>query len=157
MTGLKIPSDRGTYALMLQSHVSVSLDVGALGKVTMHPGYYLYVGSAFGPGGLRARISRHAKRSKKQHWHIDYLRKHADLKAAWFDNYPAIQEHQWANALEKAPGMRIPVLRFGASDCACASHLFYSETTPSLPAIRRRLEFHTDPGVKIWQQEDTAR
>jgi Uri superfamily endonuclease len=157
MTGLEIPSDRGTYALMLQSHASVSLRVGALGNVTMYPGYYIYVGSAFGPGGLHARISRHAKRSKKLHWHIDYLREHADLKVVWFDRYPATQEHLWADTLGKVPGMQIPFLRFGASDCACASHLFYSETAPSLPAIRRRLESHADPGVKIWQQEDTAR
>ncbi len=157
MTELEIPVDRGTYALMLQSHVSLSLRVGALGNITICPGYYIYVGSAFGPGGLRARISRHVKRSKKRHWHIDYLRDHADLKAVWFDSYPAVQEHQWAEVVGRLRGMRVPFPRFGASDCGCASHLFYSATAPSLSALGRRLESYVDPGVKIWRQEDTAR
>ncbi len=151
-----IPVDRGTYALMLQSHASVSLRVGALGNITIYPGYYIYVGSAFGPGGLRARISRHIKRSKKLHWHIDYLRQHTTLQEVWFDSYPARQEHRWAEALESSGRMRIPFPRFGASDCSCESHLFYSESAPSLPAFRHRLESHTKPGVKIWRQEATA-
>jgi Uri superfamily endonuclease len=142
MTELEIPTDRGTYALMLQSRVSLSLQVGALGNVAMCPGFYIYVGSAFGPGGLRARISRHIKRSKKQHWHIDYLREHADLEAVWFDSYPAIQEQAWADELSRSCGMRVAFPRFGASDCGCESHLFYSATAPSLSAFRRRLESH---------------
>jgi Uri superfamily endonuclease len=157
VTELEIPVDRGTYALMLQSHVSLSLRIGALGNFTMCPGYYIYVGSAFGPGGLHARISRHIKRSKKQHWHIDYLREHADLEAVWFDSYPAVQEHQWAEVVGRFHGIRVPFPRFGASDCGCASHLFYSATAPSLSAFRCRLESYVDPGVKIWRNEDTAR
>jgi len=156
VTELEIPVERGTYALMLQSHVSASLRVGALGRVTTCPGYYLYVGSAFGPGGLRARISRHIKRSKKLHWHIDYLRQHLNLEEVWFDSYPVCQEHMWAEALGRSARIRAPFPRFGASDCSCESHLFYSESAPSLPAFRRRLESHASPGVKIWRQEDTA-
>ena len=34
--------------------------IGKLGVLHMLPGIYVYVGSALGPGGLAARIERHA-------------------------------------------------------------------------------------------------
>ncbi len=41
----------------------------------LEPGVYVYVGSAWGPGGLRARIYRHLGLvgRKRLHWHIDRL------------------------------------------------------------------------------------
>lgn len=47
----------GTYILILSSPARSTIDVGRLGRMTLAHGYYLYVGSAFGPGGLRARIA----------------------------------------------------------------------------------------------------
>jgi Uri superfamily endonuclease len=35
------------------------LEIGRLGVYDIVPGYYAYVGSAFGAGGLRARICHH--------------------------------------------------------------------------------------------------
>jgi len=43
-------------------------------KLDLLPGYYIYIGSAFGPGGVRARMLRHLRADKPKHWHIDYLR-----------------------------------------------------------------------------------
>ena len=43
------------------------------GKLTLAAGQYAYVGSAHGPGGLRARVGRHLRAEKPLHWHIDYL------------------------------------------------------------------------------------
>lgn len=157
MTDHDIPPVRGTYALILASELNLSIRVGALGKIELCPGFYIYVGSAFGPGGLRARISRHMKRSKKLHWHVDYLRAHMRLTAVCYDGYPAVQEHNWSYALQKSPRLQSPFPRFGASDCSCVSHLFYSETVQSSSALRELLEFHTDPGLKFWRQEDSAR
>ena len=47
--------------------------VGRLGALPVEPGFYVYVGSAFGPGGLERRVGRHATTEKKHRWHIDYL------------------------------------------------------------------------------------
>ena len=45
----------GTYVLVLRCSSNRTIRVGCLGSIRLRPGYYLYVGSGFGPGGLRAR------------------------------------------------------------------------------------------------------
>ncbi len=75
-----LPSFPGTYVLVLDSTGYLGIQIGRWGLLETCPGTYLYVGSAFGPGGLRARISRHAKTKKAKHWHIDYLRETVHLK-----------------------------------------------------------------------------
>ena len=76
---------RGTYLLILRlDRDVVGLPVGKLGALDFSAGYYLYIGSAFGSGGLPARLAYHAKRRKtRRHWHIDYLREHGELEEAW--------------------------------------------------------------------------
>lgn len=64
----------GTYLLVLRSHGEATVQVGRWGPLAVRPGVYLYVGSAFGPGGVRARVGRHLRMRKKPHWHLDYLR-----------------------------------------------------------------------------------
>jgi Uri superfamily endonuclease len=44
-------------------------------SVSLVPGRYIYAGSAYGPGGLKARVSRHMRRAKRSQWHIDQLTK----------------------------------------------------------------------------------
>jgi len=66
-------SKAGTYCLVLRATRGVRIRVGSFGTFTFVPGLYLYVGSARGPGGLRARIGRHLRRDKVKRWHIDYL------------------------------------------------------------------------------------
>jgi len=64
----------GTYALIL--HLSKKLErieIGKLGRFAFDAGFYVYVGSAFGPGGLKARLQRHLRTDKPLHWHIDLL------------------------------------------------------------------------------------
>jgi Uri superfamily endonuclease len=52
---------QGTYALVFTAKRKKRLIIGKLGTLTLQPGYYVYVGSAFGPGGLKARIGHHRK------------------------------------------------------------------------------------------------
>jgi hypothetical protein len=68
------PIDRapGTYVLILELTTRKVIQVGALGRIKFTAGWYAYAGSAFGPGGLAARINRHLMSAKKPHWHIDY-------------------------------------------------------------------------------------
>ena len=49
---------KGIYALVLHLEHREEITVGKLGTVTFPAGYYLYVGSALGPGGLEARLAQ---------------------------------------------------------------------------------------------------
>jgi Uri superfamily endonuclease len=129
----------GTYALVLESDVAAQVSIGRLGELHAAPGYYVYVGSAFGPGGLAGRLAHHQRSPTRPHWHIDYLRSHARLIGIWFTNDPQPREHLWADVFACAKGATIPLPGFGCSDCRCRSHLFHFARRPSLAAFRRRL------------------
>jgi Uri superfamily endonuclease len=60
-------SDPGTYALILQYDSKASTQIGRWRQIDLEPGYYIYIGSAFGPGGVRARVSRHCRGDKPKH------------------------------------------------------------------------------------------
>ena len=83
----------------------------------------MYSGSAFGPGGLAARVGRHLRLNKKLRWHIDYLRQRVDDVVAYYQP-DARSECLFANELMIAGG-EIPMKGFGSSDCKCESHLVY--------------------------------
>ena len=129
MTPSALPGAPGTYLQVLRAMHPVRLQVGSLGEMAVQPGFYLYVGSAFGPGGLRARVGRHFGGQGKPHWHIDHLRRVAQPIEAWC--IPGQRcEHVWAQSLAAAAACRIPLARFGASDCRCPAHLFYMTEQP---------------------------
>ena len=120
----------GTYVLLLECVVKAGLSIGKLGRMMTGPGYYLYVGSAFGPGGVRARINHHRKIAIRPHWHIDYLRPVAGFIDAWCV-YDRRCEHEWAQILMQNENIAMPLQDFGSSDCVCATHLFQLEHKPA--------------------------
>jgi Uri superfamily endonuclease len=128
-----LPDEKGTYVLITQVVQMKRLEIGSLGKFDIVPGFYAYVGSAFGPGGLRARIGHHLESTAEPHWHIDYLLQVATPVEVWFTTAHTKLEHHWADLMENAPGLRVPIPRFGSSDYhrSRASHLFYSKRQPS--------------------------
>lgn len=128
----------GTYALLLELQAPVELQVGRLGRIHFDSPFYLYFGSAFGPGGLGARIEHHLQPARRAHWHIDYLRPVAEVLGAWFTYDTERLECAWVNAASVLRGVS-SVPRFGSSDCRCHSHLLAVKRLPSLPAFRRRL------------------
>lgn len=65
-----LPRDRGVYLAFLELEGTVT---HPRVRRVINPGLYIYVGSAGGRGGLRARLLRHASRSKKPYWHLDWL------------------------------------------------------------------------------------
>lgn len=110
------------------------VEVGRLGEVVFPAGWYLYVGSALGPGGLQARLGRHKCRlaaGKRAHWHIDFLREHAAWVGAWARASDLRLECIWAAVLRRLPGAEVVIPGFGASDCGCPAHLV---RVPALPA-----------------------
>jgi Uri superfamily endonuclease len=124
-------SQPGSYALILQSHSTASVQIGRLRQIDIHPGYYICVGSAFGPGGVRARVLRHCCMNKNKHWHIDYLREFAAPLAVWISYETEKLEHRWAQIFYKASEMT-PIQGFGSSDCKCYSHLFHTVAMPEV-------------------------
>lgn len=116
---------RGTYCLCVSVDAEVELNVGALGRLKLTSGRYIYVGSAL--NGLEARLRRHLSISRglkgAVHWHIDYLL--GDQKA----NIESIFIQQTERRTECSIAAKIsrvgkPVKGFGCSDCNCVSHLF---------------------------------
>ena len=73
MIAMDLPEAKGTYVLVAFVAQMKRLEIGHLGAYDIVPGYYAYVGSAFGAGGLRARIGHHLESTASPHWHIDYL------------------------------------------------------------------------------------
>jgi sugar fermentation stimulation protein A len=140
--------DRGSYLLVARCPKSLRLSVGALGEIDFPGGYYVYVGSAM--AGLDARLARHRRKSKTLRWHIDFL----------LDRVPAQDIHalpirtphrlECSLAREIASLAADRIVRFGSSDCACPSHLFYFPTNPlhSERFLRVLLRFRHDVALR---------
>lgn len=119
-----LPASRASYLLICRLDAPLSITVGRLGTFDFKAGTYAYCGSAFGPGGLKSRAGRHAKKKKKHHWHIDYLSARATLIEIFYSTQDKKLECDWAKKL-MAGDTEIPACGFGSSDCTCSSHLFY--------------------------------
>jgi len=130
----------GTYALILNSTRKKNIRIGKLGALQVKRGFYVYVGSAFGPGGLRARISHHQRSASRPHWHIDYLTPHLQLDEIWYTYDPVYREHEWAGILAARRASQIPLPGFGSSDCRCNSHLFFFHSRPSSRSFCRNVK-----------------
>lgn len=143
---------KGTYALLLRSKREKEIAIGKLGLFAFPVGYYLYVGSALGNGGLPARLARYRRQGKRPHWHIDYLLKHSELIEIWSIASEERMECLWASIACELPGAQIPVTRFGSSDCHCPAHLIYFPTPPSFTLFEKRLKDYLDLEIRLTKQ-----
>src|ERR1035441_8593615 len=121
----------GTYVLVLSSRSTDLIQIGRLGALQLQSGFYVYVGSALGPGGVRARLAHHLKLSRRPHWHIDHLRAHTRVEEIWYRFDTRRLEHAWAERIKRAEGVSVPLVGFGSTDCRCESHLFFFQQRPS--------------------------
>jgi sugar fermentation stimulation protein A len=115
----------GTYIAVFALSQRCHLHIGRLGWFSFAPGLYLYAGSA--QRNLSARLERHARQAKRLRWHIDYLAAQAVMIGAIIVPGPRERECELARGLTHVYQRVIP--GFGASDCGCGGHLFY---TPKL-------------------------
>jgi len=129
----------GTYILVLSSRSTDLIQIGRLGALQLQSDFYVYVGSALGPGGVRARLAHHLKLSRRPHWHIDYLRAHTSVEEVWYRLDGQRLEHVWAERISLAEGASVPLVGFGSTDCGCDSHLFSFERRPSRERFRQVL------------------
>lgn len=133
------PAVAGAYLLLLQLDVEMPSDARRK-QAALPAGRYLYLGSARGPGGLRARIRRHLRADKRPHWHVDRLTAAARVAAvlAW----PEGGECSWCAAI-RARGAEVTLPGFGSSDCRrCPAHLLRLEV---MDAADARLRPPRDP------------
>ena len=117
-----LPGIPGVYALLLLLRGPATVRVrGRAWRLEL--GCYVYVGSARGPGGLRARIARHVASEKRVRWHVDQLTSGAAELACVVYAEAAARECVLVPHLERL-GFGHPVPGFGSSDCRnCRSHL----------------------------------
>lgn len=123
----KLPKQAGNYVIVAYSAQPFSLEMKKFGLLELPAGYYLYCGSAHGPGGLRSRVSRHLDRQTRKFWHYDYLKGYLNPERVWWQVNPANFECATAQFLAALAGAKCVVKGFGASDCreGCISHLVY--------------------------------
>ena len=149
---------KGVYQLLIGLHRDEIIAAGKLGAQRFPAGFYVYTGSAM--NGLDARIARHLRRSKRFHWHIDFLLERSTIiryaieesssrpSGRCFvvsgnmarqageapDCRTACRRECEINAATLAmPGAQVVAEGFGSSDCRCRTHLVYFESEPELP------------------------
>ena len=139
--GFFLNQDRGVYVLCIKLTEERTITIGKLSDIHFSRGYYAYVGSAM--NGLKSRLSRHLRRDKKLHWHIDHLLE----KASIVDISVVRTEERVECTVAQALGSQFDsVLSFGSSDCRCHSHLFFAaEGKRMQKAIMTALELLTIP------------
>ena len=115
--------DFGIYIAVFYMPVGCTIKIGRLGKFSFRQGIYFYVGSA--QRNLPARLERHSRKKKPLHWHIDYLSVNAEMLGAIIIPGRRKRECEIAGELDKM--FELAVRGFGASDCRCAGHLFYTQ------------------------------
>jgi sugar fermentation stimulation protein A len=118
--------DRGSYLLLLVLDDETTIDAGRLKRLQLQAGYYVYVGSAM--KSLSKRIERHRRLEKKEHWHIDELRKHAAVLADFPIRSSWRLECPLSHAIESIAAGHVD--DFGSSDCQCRSHLYRFRENP---------------------------
>lgn len=120
-------TSKGAYIMyLLLKKNKRGLKVGSLKIQDFDSGLFAYVGSAYGPGGLRGRLRRYLKIKRRHsniHWHIDHIIVNPDSKILGFHVLEGASEHQVAKEIEKLA--KASFKGFGCSDCHCYSHFFY--------------------------------
>ena len=119
----EIGDGTGAYILNLYVPTLLLLPVGRLGKLSIAPGQYHYFGSAYGPGGIRARVARHMRTANKRpHWHIDHLAQAVGVQSAHV--FPGGNECDLIAHFSREHSLSTPFAGFGSSDCVfCDAHL----------------------------------
>ena len=154
-------SEPGSYALLLNLDQPHRFEIGSLGTVQLQTGLYIYLGSAWGPGGLRSRVLRHLRGRGALRWHIDYLRRVAQVLGVYtlpgLAKTPKIRlECLWSQALAIHPGAFLPVSGFGASDCraGCLAHLVGFKDVPAhLPEVLSRVAGVPEGYLQYWVKD----
>ncbi len=156
------PFVKGTYTLVIESKRAMRVRFGRLGSARLTTGYYVYTGSALGQGALslERRLGRHIRRSKRAHWHVDYLttRDEYVVRAGVCVKSGRRLECLVNRRIHRAVDVRVVLPHLGATDCTCVSHLVKVDS--SLKTILARVNkiycefgdpftFHVNRGARF--------
>lgn len=137
------PPGPGAYVVAIAVAAPLAVRLGGGVSARLRPGRYLYCGSAYGPGGLPARLGRHFRKDKSIRWHVDQLTTAGEVRGAW-----AIPGGDECELVARLGFLPLPIEGFGASDCAhCRSHLLRWPSRVSARAIRAALAAGGEPPV----------
>lgn len=141
-----ILAKKGTYAVVMHLAKTRAIQIGEFGEFTFLRGWYVYLGSAHGAGGLKARTDHHKLAEKPKSWHIDSLRDVMPIAEIWFSYTQGNAEHAWAQVLSGTVGATVPAPGVGSRDCdkGCRSHLIRFDQRPATALFRAGL-FKRDP------------
>ena len=117
-----LPAAPGAYLLLLRLDRPLRPPIPRLPSLRLKAGSYVYAGSAYGAGGIAARVRRHLGRGKRVHWHIDHLTEAAS-GIVGFPSPGGLECVLLQRLLQS--GRLVPAAKgFGSSDCrTCESHL----------------------------------
>lgn len=141
----------GTYAIVFECARDDTRAIGQLGRFKIPEGFYVYVGSALGPGGVDARVRRHCRASKRLRWHVDYLSRSMPVPEVWYTYDSERREHHWTETMIDLG--YVPYIEgFGSSDCRCYSHLFRAHSRPSSESFRKAAarKFPAHERIGVW-------
>ena len=134
-----LPAAPGAYALAIEVPAPLRLGPAGGGVWDLAGGWYVYAGSARGPGGIRARVRRHLKAAKAPRWHVDRLTNAGGV--AMVLALPGGRECAVVEGLLDRVGATVPVPGFGSSDCrACRAHLLALPGKPDLDGVTDLLD-----------------
>ena len=118
-----LPAEAGAYALVLDVADTLTLIRPRRGSDTLGTGWYIYAGSARGPGGIRARVARHMRQDKAVHWHIDQVTTRKGTRV-WAVPLRGRTECDLVSDLTASDRFVATHPGFGSSDCRrCIAHL----------------------------------
>ena len=118
-------------------------------------GRYPYIGSALGNGStsLKNRLAMHVKKQKQKFWHIDYLlaNQNVSIEAAITAKTKKKLECAINSYLKDIKGAKVPINRFGASDCRknCKIHLLYFTELKKADCLVQKLVLHLQSSIDI--------
>ncbi len=144
-----VQKSKGHYVLVLRLMEEKTIEIGRLGSFNFLQGYYCYVGSAQGPGGLAGRVGRHLGGKGTSRWHVDYLRRFANPFQVWLVRSEKRLECLLAQKLGQLQGGPVPVAKFGSSDCKCPSHLYHFLDIPPFEEFAGELHGGRWPLAKL--------
>jgi len=129
-------AEKGSYVLVLRARAGFEKRVGSLGNLIFNKGFYAYIGSAFGPGGIGARVARHSRREKVR-WHIDYILDSTEV----VDVFVAPGRRTESELARACVAAFNYVRGFGCSDKRSdVSHLLYLPSAEELSRFQALLE-----------------
>jgi Uri superfamily endonuclease len=139
--------DKGIYCLVFKTP-GCTIRVGALGDLLFQAGWYIYVGSALGSGGLQ-RVRRHISlarlRDKQPRWHVDYPLTSPEFSLMYAVCAITTDRMECRIAGELS---RDSIQKFGCSDCSCLSHLLYRQTDPRQEILIAFRKLQLNPIIK---------